>query len=250
MYTRALVRRPGRNFAEGITGAGLGKPDIAKALNQHDSYCDALKRCGLELVILEADDRFPDGCFVEDTAVIAGEGAVIANPGAPSRKGEEVEISKVLSPFMKLEKIKPPGTLDGGDVLRVENHYYIGLSGRTNKEGADQLSRLLSRLGYTSSTVGIGSGLHLKSGIAYLGDGCFISVPELSKINDEGNFILLEEEESYSANCLQVNDYILIPKGFPRAKEKLVKHGFNIIEIDVSEFRKMDGGLTCLSLLF
>jgi dimethylargininase len=250
MYTKAIVRRPGRNFAKGITTSNLGKPDFEKALEQHSAYCEALKGCGLELIVLEADERYPDGCFVEDTAIVTGEVAVIARPGAVSRMGEEAEISEILSEFRKIETIKLPGTLDGGDVLRVENHFFIGISGRTNRDGARQLSAILSKYGYTASETEVGLGLHLKSGIAYLGKGNLICVEGFSKIAGSSGIIISDQEESYSANCLRVNDFLLIPSGFPNSKKKIVELGYNIIELNMSEFRKMDGGLTCLSLLF
>jgi dimethylargininase len=250
LYSEAIVRRPGRNFAKGITTSNLGKPDFEKALEQHAAYCDALERCGVELIVLEADERYPDGCFVEDTAIVNSKVAIISNPGAVSRRGEEVEISRVLSGYRKSETIEFPGTLEGGDILRVENHYYIGLSGRTNKEGADQLSGILSKYGFTSSEIKVEAGLHLKSDIAYLGKGNFISTPAFSKMVYPANTIILDQDESYSANCLLVNDFLLIPKGFPKSKTKIADLGYNIIELEMSEFRKMDGGLTCLSLLF
>ena len=250
MYSKAIVRRPGRNFAEGITTANRGKPDFIKALDQHSAYCDALTGCGLELIILEADERYPDGCFVEDTAIVTSEVAVITKPGAESRMGEEAEISETLSKFRKIENVNLPGTLDGGDVLRVENHFFIGISGRTNRAGARLLSAILSKYGYTASETEVGSGLHLKSGIAYLGKGNFISVEGFLIMAGSSAIIISDQEESYSANCLPVNDFLLIPKGFPKSKKKIVELGYNIIELDMSEFRKMDGGLTCLSLLF
>jgi dimethylargininase len=250
MYSKAIVRRPGRNFAEGITTANLGKPDFEKTLEQHSAYCDALTGCGLELIVLEADERYPDGCFVEDTAIVTSEVAVITRPGAASRIGEEAEISGTLSEFRKIETVKLPGTLDGGDVLRVDNHFFIGISGRTNKDGARQLSAILSKYGYTASETEVGSGLHLKSGIAYLGKGNFISAEGSSKMAGSSRILILDQEENYSANCLPVNDFLLIPKGFPKSKKKIVELGYSIIELDMSEFRKMDGGLTCLSLLF
>jgi dimethylargininase len=250
MYSKAIVRRSGRNFAEGITTSSLGKPNFAKALEQHSAYCDALIRCGLELIVLEADERYPDGCFVEDTAIVTSEVAIITRPGAASRLGEEAEISKTLTEFRKIETIKLPGTLDGGDVLRVENHFFIGISGRTNREGARQLAAILSKYGYSVSETEVASGLHLKSGIAYLGTGNFIHIEGFSKIATSQGIIISDPEESYSANCLPVNDFLLIPKGFPKSKKKIIELGYIIIELDMSEFRKMDGGLTCLSLLF
>src|SRR5665648_130259 len=108
MYSKAIVRRPGSNFAGGITTSGLGRPDYKKALVQHDAYCDALRRCGVEVTVLEADERYPDGCFVEDTAVVTPEVAVITRPGALTRRGEEAEIARVLSGYRETVTIEPP----------------------------------------------------------------------------------------------------------------------------------------------
>lgn len=250
MYTRGIVRRPGRKFADGITTSGLGRPDFGKALEQHTAFCEALIRCGVELTVLDADERYPDGCFVEDTAVVNSKVKVISRPGADTRRGEEEAISRVLSGFGPTESIFTPGTLEGGDVLRAENHYFIGISERTNSEGASQLSTILAKHGFTSSVIRVEAGLHLKSDIAYLGDGNFISTPVFSHVAHPANMIILDPEEYYSANCLRVNDYLLIAKGFPKSKKKIMDLGYSIIELDMSEFRKMDGGLTCLSLLF
>ena len=250
MYTKAIVRRPGRNFANGITMSNLGQPDFGKALDQHAAYCEALIRCGVDLTVLDADEKYPDGCFVEDTAVVNSRVKVISRPGADTRRGEEEEIARVLSGFGPTESIIAPGTLEGGDILRAENHYYIGISERTNTEGASQLSAILAKHGFTSSFVRVEAGLHLKSDIAYLGNGNFISTPVFSHVAHPANTIILDPEEYYSANCLRVNDYLLIAKGFPKSKMKILDLGYNIIELDMSEFRKMDGGLTCLSLLF
>lgn len=250
MYTKAIVRRPGRNFASGITTSNLGKPDFGKALEQHTAYCEALKMCGVELTVLDADERYPDGCFVEDTAVANSRVKVVSRPGAATRRGEEEAIAGVLAGSGPTESITAAGTLEGGDVLRAENHYYIGISERTNTEGASQLSAILAKHGFTSSFVRVEAGLHLKSDIAYLGDGSFISTPVFSQVAQPANTIIPEPEEYYSANCLRVNDFLLVAKGFPKSRKKILELGYNIIELDMSEFRKMDGGLTCLSLLF
>lgn len=250
MYTRAIVRRPGRNFANGISTSNLGKPDSGKALEQHSAYCEALIKCGVELTVLDADERYPDGCFVEDTAVVNSRVKVISRPGAATRRGEEEAIARVLAGYGPTESIIAPGTLEGGDILRAENHYFIGISERTNREGAEQLSAILSQHGFTTSFIRVEAGLHLKSDIAYLGDGNFISTPVFAHVTQPANTIILDPEEYYSANCLRVNDYLLFAKGFPKSKKKILGLGYSIIELDMSEFRKMDGGLTCLSLLF
>ncbi len=254
MYTKAIVRRPGRNFHKGITTAKSGKPDLNKALRQHGIYCDILRQCGLEVTLLEADEKYPDGCFVEDTAVVTEKTAIITRPGAESRQGEESETGRILSSLMPTEIIRHPGTLDGGDVMRADNQFFIGISGRTNREGSRQLSQLLSEYGYSSSEIIVGPGLHLKTGITYMDRGNFISTREFAlkfagKLPDS-NIIPVDNDEAYAANCLLVNGFLLMPAGFPETKEKISESGYNIIEVDLSEFRKMDGGLTCLSLLF
>lgn len=250
MHTRAITRRPGKNFADGITTSGLGKPDFKTALVQHAAYCDALTRCGLDVKALDADEKYPDGCFVEDTAVVTEQMAVITKPGNTARLGEEIRIAEILSAYKKIESIQLPGTLDGGDIMRVNNHFYIGMSRRTNPEGARQLAEILAGYGYTSSEIPVGPVLHLKTGITYLGGNCFIAISEFAGHFRSSDVILLDPDENYSANCLPVNDYLLIPKGFPKSKKKIFERYYRIIELDMSEFRKMDGGLTCLSLIF
>ncbi|HCX99291.1 MAG TPA: N(G),N(G)-dimethylarginine dimethylaminohydrolase [Bacteroidales bacterium] len=249
-FTKAIVRKPGKSFPKGITTSNPGKPSFELALEQHSAYREALKQSGVEVIVLEADERYPDGCFVEDTAVVTDEVAIITRPGDPSRLGEEESILQTISKYKKTERITAPGNLEGGDILRVENNFYIGITKRTNIEGANQLAQLLKKYGYTSTQVHVKDILHLKTGIAYLGDNNFIGVDELKGIAQGKNMIKVEQTEEYSANCLKVNNNLLIPKGFPKSKSQIVSLGYNIIELDMSEFRKMDGGLTCLSLLF
>jgi dimethylargininase len=254
MLKNAIVKRPGRSLIDGITSASeLGKPDYKTAIKQHDDYIEALKSCELEVTELQADERFPDSCFIEDVAVCTKKFAMIAKPGASSRRGEEKEIIEVIKKFYNnLEYIKEPGTLEGGDVMMVGDHFYIGLSKRTNREGAEQLIEVLKRYGMSGSIVEISEMLHLKSGLAYLGDnillvtGEFINNLEFKKFNK----IMIDEEEIYSANCIRVNDYVLVPAGSPETKEKIKAAGFKVIVVDTSEYRKVNGGLSCLSLRF
>lgn len=254
MFKNAIVRRPGNSLVNGITSAPeLGKPDYELAIKQHDAYIKALKSCEVEVTVLEADERFPDSCFVEDVAVCTKKFAVIANPGTPSRKGEEKEIIEVIKKFYNdIEYIKKPGTLEGGDVMMVKDHFYIGLSRRTNTEGAEQLIKALGKYGMSGSIIEMSVMLHLKSGLAYLEDnvllitGEFINNLEFKKFNK----IVIDEEETYSANCIRVNDYVLVPAGYPKTKEKIKAAGFKVIVVDTSEYRKVNGGLSCLSLRF
>ncbi|MBI4454043.1 N(G),N(G)-dimethylarginine dimethylaminohydrolase [Candidatus Woesearchaeota archaeon] len=250
MYTHAIVKKPGINFAKGITTANLGKPKYEKAALQHRLYCEALKKCGLKVIVLEPDLRHPDGCFVEDTAIITEKSAIITQPGDLSRRGEKEEIAEIISNYKKIRCIKSPGTIDGGDILRINNHFYIGLSKRTNKAGAKQLAIILSKDGYTSSTIPVKSVLHLKTGVTYISNNNLIAIKEFSNRFKLFNIIKVDEDENYSANCLFVNNFLMVPKGFPKTKQKISELRYNIIEVEMSEFRKMDGGLTCLSLLF
>src|ERR1700758_2321636 len=139
----AIVRPPSATFARGLTSADLGAPDIARARAQHATYCDALEQCGVELIRLPADEAFPDSTFVEDTAVLTPECAVVTRPGAPSRGGETAAIEAVLLGwFSTCHRIEEPGTLEGGDVCRAGDHFFIGVSERTNADGAHQLAAL------------------------------------------------------------------------------------------------------------
>jgi len=254
MFKNAIVRRPGHSLINGITSAPeLGKPDYGLAKKQHDAYIDALKSCAVEVTVLDADEKFPDSCFVEDVAVCTKKFVVITNPGASSRKGEEKEIIEVIKKYYNnIEYIKEPGTLEGGDVMMVKDHFYIGLSKRTNREGAEQLIKALEKYGMSGSIVEISEMLHLKNGLAYLEDnvllvtGEYINNLEFKKFNK----ILIDEEEIYSTNCIRVNDYVLVPASYPKTKEKIKNAGFKIIVVDISEYRKVNGGLSCLSLRF
>jgi len=253
MFKNAIVKRPCRNIVHAITTANLGRPDYHRALEQHNEYITALKACGVEVTVLEADEEYPDSTFVEDTAVLTEKCAIIANPVAPSRKGEVVRIKKALERFYtNFEYVMPPGTLDGGDVMRVGDHFYVGLSRRTNREGARQLIRHLERYGYTGSTVELKGLLHLKSGVAYIENNYIVVGAEL-KDNPSFrcfNIIEVDAEEAYAANCIWVNGYVLIARGFEKTRVAIEKKGYQTIEVDISEFQKVDGGLSCLSLRF
>lgn len=253
MFTKAIVRKPGKSLVNGLTKVRLGKPDYGKAIEQHTAYVKALKSCGLEVRELPADEIFPDSTFVEDVALLTPHCAVITNPDAPSRKGEIVSIKEVIREYYKdVEEIHSPGTVEAGDIMMVGTHFYIGLSKRTNPEGAEQMISILNKYGMTGSTVKLEKVLHLKTGLAYLENnnlvacGEFLSNPEFKKFN----IIEIPEKESYAANCVWINDNVLVPEGYPVAKSKITAAGYNVIEVDVSEFRKLDGGLSCLSLKF
>jgi dimethylargininase len=253
MYNKAIVRKPCKNIVHGLTTANLGKSDYEIAKEQHSKYIDALKECGLEVVVLEDDENFPDSTFVEDTALLTPYCAIICNPGAPSRKGEIVEIRQVLKRyFSTIEQIADPGKVDGGDILRAGTHYYIGISERTNLTGAQQLISILNKYSLSGSTIPLHHVLHLKSGVSYLEKENLVVAGEFRAKSEfhRFNLIKIDDDESYAANCVWINDKVLIAKGFPKAKIAIEQIGYKTIEIDVSEFRKVDGGLSCLSLRF
>jgi dimethylargininase len=251
MFTHAITRKPGKNFARGITTTTVSEPpNYALMLEQHEAYLAALSAAGLEVIVLDPLPEYPDAHFVEDTAVVAADVAVITNPGAEARRGEEDSIVPVLADFRRIERIQPPGTVDGGDVLQIGNHFFIGISERTNREGADQLGRILRDHGYTWTTAIVGAGLHFKSGVNYVGQNTLVVTTDFSSSEKlkKYNQIVLTKAESYAANTLLVNDHLLMPAGYPETRKLLEPMKRNIIELDVSEVRKMDGGLTCMSL--
>lgn len=256
MFSKAIVRAPGRNYASGLTSVDLGAPDLERALEQHAAYCEALESCGLEVIRLAPDERHPDSTFVEDTAVLTARGAVITRPGAASRLGEIDSIAPVLRDhFRELHSISDPGTVDGGDVCEAGEHFFIGISQRTNEHGATQLARILDSFGYSSSLIdirGISNILHLKSGLAYLGGKHLLVIAALENHKSFSSYelIRLNSAEEYAANCLSLNGRLLVAGGFPALKQELDHLGYQTIALDMSEFQKMDGGLSCLSLRF
>ncbi len=253
MFSKAIVRQPCKNLINGLTSANLGIPDYSKAVTQHKQYINALLECELEVIILDAEERFPDSAFIEDTALLTPKCAIIMRPGEKSRKGETESIKTLLpSFFSNIEEIKSPGTIEGGDIMMAGSHFYIGISKRTNKNGADQLIKILSKYGFTGSTIQLKNMLHLKTGLAYLENNNLLIAGEFvnNKAFNDFNRINVPEEESYGANCIWVNDYVLVPGGYPKVKSKIELKGYKTISVDVSEFRKLDGGLSCLSLRF
>lgn len=253
IFTKALVRIPGLNMTKGLSTADLGKPNYYKARKQHANYVKTLQDCGLKVTVLKADERFPDSCFIEDVALCTPHCVIITNPGADSRKGEVSAMPLIMQRFYsEIEFINAPGTLEAGDVMMVNNHYYIGLSERTNIEGAKQLISILEKHKLTGSVITLEKVLHLKTGVAYIEDNTLVACGEFLNKDEFNNFNILEipVEESYAANCVRVNDKVIIPTGFLKTRQIIESAGFEIVEVDVSEFMKLDGGLSCLSLRF
>ena len=254
MFSKAIVRTPGKSLIDGLTDSKhLGSPDYQKAITQHKSYIKALQSCGLEVHVLESCEDYPDSTFVEDVALITPKCAIFTRPGAESRRGEVEQIETVLrDQFDNAERVEAPGTIEAGDIMMVDNHYYIGLSDRTNIQGAEQIIGILNKYGYTGSTVNLKEVLHLKTGLSYLENNQLVICGEFKNdpIFSRFDHIDIPEKESYAANCIWVNDNVLIPTGYPLAKGKIISTGYNVIEVDVSEYKKLDGGLSCLSLRY
>jgi dimethylargininase len=205
---------------------------------------------------LPADENYPDSTFVEDTAIITGRGAIITRPGAATRRGEISSIESELSKsFDRFARIQAPGTVDGGDVCEAGGHFFIGISERTNEAGASQLSRFLWERDYSSELIdirGVKDNLHLKSGLSYLGQNKLVVIEALAnrEVFRGYEMIRIHPCEEYAANCVAINGSIIIADGFPVLKRQLTDRGFRVVSLKMSEFRKMDGGLSCLSLRF
>ena len=252
MFTHAIVRKPGPNFHKGLTTTHIGKPNFDLLVKQHQAYIHTLEKIGLTITVLDAQLDYPDAYFVEDTAVVTPEVAIITIPGANTRQGEQDTIQVELAKHRPIANIVGTGRVDGGDVLLVDGHFFIGISDRTNPEGAQQLGSILESVGYTWSTIPVGKGLHLKSSVNYVGDKTLLLTAPFAGLSIFAGYskIVLSAADAYAANTLWINDTLIMPRGFALVRRALAQQGLPIIELDVSEMAKMDGGLTCLSLRF
>lgn len=254
VFTHAIVRPPGQTYAQGLTRVDLGAPNVGLARAQFEAYCRALTACGLTLTCLPPLADYPDSTFVEDTAIVTARGAILTRPGAPSRAGEVEAMRPALRErFPDLAEIEPPGHVDGGDICDADGHFLIGISARTNPEGAEQLAAWLETHGYSAIAIDIRSRddiLHLKSGLSYIGDNRLAVIRPLADHPALARFerLIMEPGEEYAANCVRVNDRVLIPAGCPHFEATLTSLGYRPLVLMMSEFEKMDGGLSCLSL--
>lgn len=254
-FARAIVCPPADSYAKGLTNAALGPPDLGLARDQHAAYCAALQQLGVQLTVLPTASAYPDSTFVEDTAIVTAKGAILCRPGASSRAGEIHSMRAALQQLLAhdVAAITEPGTVDGGDICQAGNHFFIGVSARTNDAGADQLGRWLHGKGYTSSTISIRNDptlLHLKSGLTWLGGTHLLVVPALAKRAVLANYDLTVTApgEEYSANAVLMNGTVLMAAGYPDTASRVTAHGHRVITLEMSEFQKMDGGLSCLSI--
>lgn len=252
LYTQAIARLPSSTCAQGLTTSALGAPDAQKTRQQFDAYVSILLGMGLTVTLLPELPAYPDSHFVEDTAVVGPEFALLTHPGAPSRRGETATIEPVLWRHRTVTRMGPDAHMDGGDVLMVDKRFFVGLTSRTNAAGVSALAAVVEKLGYTVQAIEVSAGLHLKSIVNYVGRNTLI-------LNDEGarnpvfagfNHLVLAKEEEYAGNTLWINDTLITPSGYPNTLAKLQSVGLPILQLDTGEIKKMDGGLTCLSLRF
>jgi dimethylargininase len=250
----ALVRPPGKSFVNGLSQNSDAMVDYDLALEQHTGYCKTLEDLGLEIVSLPVLEYHPDSCFIEDTVLITELVAIITRPGHPSRLKEVEDVKDLLkSQSLIIESIKAPGTLDGGDVLRVHNQFFIGRSQRTNQSGAWQLGEILTRYGFTATEIPVKDFLHLKSAVTWLGGSILIGHQDLEPHFQQPTryqWIAPEQSEVKCANTLRIHDEVLIPRECPKTQFIISELGFNTICQDISEFEKKDGSLSCLSVVF
>jgi dimethylargininase len=224
--------------------------DLAAAVEQHRQYQACLTELGAHVEILPAAPDMPDGVFVEDPAIVLDEIAVITRMGALSRRGEHDSLAGALAKYRELRHIAEPGTLEGGDVMRVGKTLYVGYSRRTNIAGIQQLAQILHPLGYFVVPVEVRGCLHLKSACCYLGEDTVLANQTWMDPDALCGLRILDVEEARGANALRIGDTVLMPAAFPRTCELLERSGFRVRRIDNSELLKAEAGVTCTSLLF
>jgi dimethylargininase len=246
-----------RNVSSSLAGCQLSfvprtPIDLDRAVAQHDRYRSALEALGCAVVALPAQDAMPDAVFVEDVAVVFDEVAVLTRPGAESRRGEGASVAEVLSRHRTLHAIQDPGTLDGGDVLRVGRTVYVGEGARSNAAGIAQLRELLSPHGYDVRAVPTHGCLHLKSAATHVADGVLLVQPEWVDVAvfAEHRLIAVDPGEEHAANALRIGGRVIHPACFPKTQERLRAAGIDVVPVDISELQKAEGAVTCCSLVF
>ena len=250
MDKRALVRRPGPRLAEGlVTHIERSVIDLDLARRQWDGYVAALRDEGWETIEVPPADDCPDAVFVEDTVVVHGDLAVISRPGADERKPETAAVEKTLARLgYRIARIEAPGTLDGGDVLKHDGTVWVGLGGRTNQSGLDQLAAALGPLGARVVGVPLTKALHLKSAVTALPDGTIVGYPPL--VDDPGVWddVLDVPEEPGSHVVLLDETTVLMSSAAPRTRALFEERGLRVVAVDVTEYEKLEGCVTCLSV--
>ncbi len=245
----ALVREPGDRYPGCISAHPLRHTvNVSRARNQHARYCVTLSELGLEVIHVPRDDMRPDSCFVEDNAVVHNGKALICRMARESRRGEEIGVEDVLRGYMPVNRAVTPATVEGGDVIHLPDRLISGVTQRTNTEGIAQMREWL---GITVDTIVDPNIVHLKSYVTYLGKGIMIATKYIEHPALKGiEMLTVPDEEKYAADTLAIGETVLMAAGYPLAHEIVKEAGFDVISLDVSEFEKCEGALTCLSILF
>jgi len=223
--------------------------DVSRARAQHRGYRDALRELGAQVISLPAAVDCPDGVFVEDPAIVLDEIAIVTRMGNLVRRAESESLARAVAEYRGLKRIVDPGTLEGGDVMRVDRTLYVGLSRRTNREGIGQLAEIVAPYGYEVAAVPVTGCLHLKSAVCYLGDNKVLANRNWIDAAALSKFEIVDVPEERGANVLRLGDTVLIPAAFPETAQTLRAAGFKTREIDTSELLKAEAGVTCMSLL-
>ncbi|MBI1826132.1 MAG: dimethylargininase [Planctomycetes bacterium] len=226
--------------------------DLARAREQHDAYCGLLSELAWTVIRLPTSIDLPDSVFVEDTAVVTNEVAILTKPGAASRLAELPPVLDVLANFCEMEFVLPPATLDGGDVLTVGKNVWVGVGDRTNQQGFESLRNYLQPHGYTVRSAQTKGCLHLKTAVNRAASDCLIVNPNWidPRIFSEWKVIEIDPSEPFAANVLWLGEVTLVSKSYPKSRDRLESHGVLCRTIDMSELAKAEGGLTCCSILF
>jgi dimethylargininase len=226
--------------------------DLAIARQQHRAYEKLLERLGARVISLPAEPALPDSMFVEDPAIVLDELAVILPLGTDSRRPEAASLAKALSSFRKLEYVNLPGTLEGGDILRIARKLFVGLTRRSNAEGIRQLAALLAPRHYEVIAVPVTGCLHLKSAVTHVGGNTLLANRAMFDATPFAGYdwIDVDPAEPHAANALAFGDTIIFPASFPRTRARLEARGFHVTPLEISELQKAESGLTCSSLLF
>ncbi len=249
----ALTHVPSPNLEQGQrTYVGRVPIDLALAGRQHEAYCRMLRDCGAAVRTLDVNRELPDSVFIEDTAVVLDEVAVLASMGAPARRAEPAAVEPELWKYREVQRIELPATLDGGDVLRVGRKLLVGLSSRTNRAGAEALQAVTRRFGYEVTPVPVRRCLHLKSAVGALPDGRLLVNPDWLDAKALGGIdrVRVPAEEPDGANVVVVGTTVCLPAAHSRTADLVRGFGFEVRKVDLSEFAKAEGCVTCLSLLF
>lgn len=240
------------NFVSENLSALYPAVDIARARSQHDAYCDALRRHGVDVRRLELSAEHGDSCFVEDNAIVVDEVAVLTNMGAAHRRSEPAALAPILQKYRRVERVAADATIEGGDVLKIDRDIFVGRSSRTNQRGVEELRRILEPLRYRVVDVDVGDGLHLKTACTALDSSTLLVNRAWIDADrfERRNVIEVHPDEPTGANVLRIGDAILMHEGCPRTCERVRERFENVQTVNIAEFAKADGGLTCLSLIF